>query len=337
MSKVQLKRQAATKQGDRCAISGARLAKDSALVDTDRETPKLQGGVYDDENTRAVDPRAHMARHGTLRERDEALEKLKSMFDDRVQTMKLQFKINNQLLAYERRVDHSNPETAAFLREQLEVVARRLSGVDKTLTKLIRTFPDPLTKIALAVPGVGPITVAAMTVYVDLTKAPNVSSLWQYVGLDRPSHERYVPNIEQQRRRKERGAEWYGGTDAVPTGWGGNKTLRTVLFTTVSAMVKMGDKCAYRLVYDRTKLRLSQSEKVTRSRNTQGKLVEVAWKDTKPSHRHGAAMRAMMKHFLADYWLVGREVIGLPVRPLYVEEKLGHTGVVSPRERGWDW
>jgi len=96
-------------------------------------------------------------------------------------------------------------------------------------------------------------------------------------------------------------------------------------------------KSPYRLVYDRTKQRLAVSEKITTSCNTQGKPVECMWKDTKPCHRHGAALRAVMKHFLADYWFVGREILGLPTRPLYVQEQLGHTGIVQPRERGWSW
>ena len=74
---------------------------------------------------------------------------------------------------------------------------------------------------------------------------------------------------------------------------------------------------------------------MTKTRNNQGQLVEKAWKDTMACHRHGAALRAVMKHFLADYWFVGRELRGLDTRPLYVEEQLGHTGIVRPGERGW--
>jgi hypothetical protein len=92
---------------------------------------------------------------------------------------------------------------------------------------------------------------------------------------------------------------------------------------------------AYREVYDRTKLRLSVSEKVVKTRNTQGHLVESAWKDTKPSHRHGAALRAVMKHILADYWLVGRTLLNLSTVPLYAEAMLGHTHIIDPEARGW--
>ena len=52
-------------------------------------------------------------------------------------------------------------------------------------------------------------------------------------------------------------------------------------------------------------------------------------------HFAGMGVFANMKHFLADWWFVHRAWEGLDTRPLYVEEKLGHTGIVKPEERGW--
>jgi hypothetical protein len=283
-----------------------------ALVDTDRIDPKTNGGTYTDENTRIVDPVAHMERHGTLRVREESLALLKSTFDDRVQTMKLLLKVNNQLLAYQRRVDDRHPEAEAWLEEQLKPIRARLSSIDKALSKLIMEHDDPVSAAALSVPGIGPITVSAITVYVDLEKAATPSSLWAYVGLDKPSHERY-----------EKGKAG-----------GGNKTLRTVLWNTANTLMKMRSS-PYRGVYDRVKERLAISEKLVKTRNTEGKQVEVAWKDTKPSHRHGAALRAIVKHLLVDYWLVGRKLHGLPTTTIYAEAILGHTHIESPQDRGW--
>jgi len=51
--------------------------------------------------------------------------------------------------------------------------------------------------------------------------------------------------------------------------------------------------------------------RVTKSRNTQGKLIECLWSETKPCHRHGAGIRKMIKHFLADFWYVWRNVRGV--------------------------
>jgi hypothetical protein len=55
----------------------------------------------------------------------------------------------------------------------------------------------------------------------------------------------------------------------------------------------MNPKGAYYDVYERTKGRLEVSDKMTSSRTTEGRLVQCKWKETKPSHRHGAAMRVV--------------------------------------------
>lgn len=314
MSKVQIKERIGAHQQNLCALSGQALGIHPSLIDTDRINERFNGGTYTDENTRIVEPRAHMARHGTLREREEWLETLKSLMDDRAQTMKLFNKINNQLLAYRRRTDHAHPETERYLMGSLQPHADHLKAVDRSVTSHLKAGDDPLIDSALGVKSVGPITVAGLLTYVDLEKAGSASALWAYTGLHRASHDRYTK----------------GETS------GGNKTLRTIIWNTANSMTK-NRACPYRDVYDRTKERLSVSEKITKSRNTQGHLIECAWRDTKPGHRHGAALRAVMKHFLADYWFVGREVRGLDTRPLYVQEQLGHTGIISPRDRGWVW
>lgn len=283
MSKRALKNNIAVDQAGICALSNTPLPPDLALVDTDRISPKVDGGIYTADNTRIVLPVAHMERHGTLRNRESSLDELKSLFDDRVQMMKLLLKENNQLLAYERRTDNPHPETLEFLKAHLIPVQRRLAEIDKQISQCVKSYNDPFVKVCLAVPGLGPITVTALTVYIDLNKAATPSALWKYVGIHTSSHERYT--------KGEAG--------------GGNKTLRTVLWNAANVMMKMSDS-PYREVYDRVKIRLSISEKIVKTRNTQGHLVECAWKETKPSHRHGAALRAIIKHLLADYWMVGR-------------------------------
>lgn len=297
-----------------CAITGVLLPSDPALVDVDRILERFQGGTYTPDNMRVLTPRAHMERHGILRERESWLEELKSMMDDRAQTMKVVMKLNNQLLAYQRQVDHKRDSAEKFINDTLDTAQKRLAQIDREVTKHVKASPDPLVKAAMGVVGVGPVTVAGLLTYVDLEKARSASSMWSYIGIDKPSHDRYT--------KGEAG--------------GGNKTLRTMVWNMANSMTK-NRKCPYRAVYEQTKERLAVSEKTVKTRNTQGHLIECAWKDTKPSHRHGAALRAVMKHFLADYWFVGRELAGLDTRPLYVEEKLGHTSIVRPRERGWEW
>jgi hypothetical protein len=292
-------------------LSAEKLGVDTKLFDTDRINPKAQGGIYTEDNTRVLTPRSHMERHGNLRVLTPEIEQLKILIDDREQIKKLLYSLTNRLLAAKRMTDHMDPITKEWIDNQVEVIESQLHLQDKRIDKHIRGLDLPIVRSMRALKGLGTITMAYLLVYIDITKAEHASALWAYVGLDKASHERYT--------KGESG--------------GGNKTLRTVLWTWADSGIR--SKSSYREVYDREKLKLENSMKFTKSRNTQGKLIECMWKDTKPCHRHGAGMRKMIKHFLADLWFVWRKTEGLPTTPLYVEAVLGHTGIIRPEERGW--
>lgn len=312
MSKETLKETIKGIKGDNCSISIMPLPEDYSLYDTHRQEHKKDGGIYTIENTNLAIPVGHMKEHGTYRERSEDMDQLKSMIDDRNQIMKQKNSTNNRLLAFQRETDYPNQRTIDFLTDQLKPIQKELARHDRDIAKQVKTMKNPLADAALSVPSIGPITVAHCLAYIDLEKARHASSLWAYVGLDKPSHARY-----------EKG-----------TAGGGNKTLRTVLYTMADSQIK--GRGPYREVYDNTKARLEQSQKIVKTRNTQGKLVELPWSETKPCHRHGAAIRVIMKHFLADYWMVGRTLAGLPTSALYPEAMLGGTHrTIMPRERGW--
>ena len=314
MNKVALKETIKKKQDGKCKLSGKKLPLKVELFDTHRKNPKRNGGIYTVENTIVSDPVRHMIEHGTLRIRTKELSELKEFIDAREQAIKFRNKVSNQLLAYKRHTDHLHKETIEMLTNQAKEGDKLILLLTKEVTKTIKKLSkiDPFVKSAMGVRAVGPITVAYCLTYIDLEKADHASSLWSYAGLHKASHERYEKGVSG----------------------GGNKTLRCILFNMAESQMKL--KGAYRDVYDRTKARLEKSEKIVISRNTQGKKVEVMWKDTKPSHRHGAGLRAMMKHFLADYWMVGRTLSGLPTSALYPEAILGigHR-TIMPDERGW--
>lgn len=311
MTKTALKTKLRKEQNGMCSVSAKHLAEETKLFDTDRIEPKAKGGTYTDENTRVLEPVAHMKRHFIYRERTPELTQLKVLIDGREQIRKLMNSLNNRLLAAKRETDQMDSITETWIRNQVKEVTKQLGKQDRRIEKYLKGLDVPIAKAALSIKGLGAMTVAYMLVYVDIAKAEYASSLWKYVGFDKPSHERYT--------KGESG--------------GGNKTLRTVLYTMADSMIKT--RAIYRDIYDGEKNKLENSMKFTKSRNTQGKLIECMWKDTKPCHRHGAAIRKMIKHFLADYWFVARILEGLDTPCLYVESKLGHTGIVRPEERGW--
>jgi hypothetical protein len=323
MSKNALKAKIAKKQQGKCAINGKKLPVNLSLIDTDRLNPKAKGGIYTDENTRIVDPVEHMKRHGNLKEREKELDELKKLIDAREQLRKLNNSANNRLLAFQRKTDAIDEITKEFLIGQSENTKSELVKLDRRIEKHLmgtKKLPGmqenwPIIKAASQIVGLGPVTIAYLIVYIDIKKARYASSLWAYVGYDKPSHLRYEKNVPG----------------------GGNKTLRTQLYVTAGNFIKLKDKCLYRKIYDAEKKKLEASDKITISRNTQGRLIECKWSETKPCHRNGAAIRKMLKHFLADLWKVWRTLEGLDTPLLYPESNLGHKGIVQPEERGWSY
>jgi hypothetical protein len=296
-----------------CAIDeDTPLSIDESLMDIHRLVDRANGGIITPDNVEAVDPVNHMKFHGNHRERTGIYLKIKTAIDARRQLMKLLNSSNNRLLAYRRWVDQLDAATVDYLEENSKAVASKLSKHDRMIAKMIENCDVPVAQAALCVRGIGPVTVAYMLAYINIQKAEYVSKMWAYAGLHAPNYDRYKK----------------GETS------GGSKTLRTVLYTMADSQIKT--RGPYREVYDRVKQKLEVSEKLTTSRNTKGQLVtDIAWKDVKPSHRHGTAIRHMMKHFLADWWFVHRTTEGLDTPQAYPLAKLGHKTWIEPHDRGW--
>jgi hypothetical protein len=309
--KADLKNKKRKDQKGKCALSKADLSQDASLNDAHRIKDKAKGGLLSDENTQAVEPVAHMKKHDNYVEREKHFDELKTLIDAHSQVMKFFNSTNNRILAMKRRTDHLDEGTLEWLKSQSKGTKSELVSIENRVREHLKIMDYPIITAALGIRGVGPMTVSYMLAYINIEKANHASSLWKYCGLHCASHERY-----------EKGKSS-----------GGNKTLRTALHRLALSMVKT--RSVYRDVYDAEKKKLAVSRKMVKSRNTEGRLIECMWKDTKPCHRDGAGMRKMIKHFLADWWFVHRELEGLPTTPLYVEEQLGHTGIIRPKERGW--
>lgn len=313
-SKTELKDTHRKRQNGNCDLSEKPLPEKTKLYDIDRKRPKAQGGTCTFSNTRSVLPVQHMKCKGTYRKRPAELCELKTILDARRQILKVEVKVSNQLLAYKRYTDVLDQPTLDLLTTVQKQFETELGKRDRLVTKFLDKIDDELIRAALSVHAVGPITVAHCLVYIDLEKARHASSVWAYAGLDKASHQRYIPGKPS----------------------GGNKTLRTALYSMADSQVK--HRGPYRIMYDRVKTRLKVSDKIVKTRNTEGHWIECPWRETKPGHRHGAGLRAIMKHFLADYWFVGRTLMGLDTSPCYAEAMLGKTHkTIAPEERGWEY
>lgn len=314
MAKEALKEEKAKTQDGIGILSDLELPEETALFDTHRKVLRMDGGGYEDENFIVDLPEPHMKEHGTWRERPEELAELKMLVDDYRQMLKLLLKINNQLLALKRGTDLLSEDTVTFLEEEKERVRIETKERVWRIDRWIKAHKNErLISAMLSPKGVGPITVAELLVDIDITKARYPSSLWAYVGYDKPSIDRYT--------KGQLG--------------GGNKPLRCVLFNLGMCFLKSGSP--YVEIYYPLKKKLESSKKLVRERSKgDGQIKEIMWKDAMPIHRHLGALRVMNKYYLADLWFVWRTIEGLDTSDLYVKEHLGHeSAIIDPKARGW--
>jgi len=298
---------------------GQEAELDLSLMDIHRMVQKNEGGIYELSNCQVLTPEEHQRLHNNYVDRSEEFEELKSLMDARKQAMKAENGANNRMKAYKRNVDRLDENTLQFCAQQAENAKKHRNEIDKKVTKLINGLKEnsELLIQALNIPSVGPVTMANCLVYIDLYKADTVSKLWSYAGLHKPGHQRYQKGQVS----------------------GGNKTLRTALYTFADSVVrsrKNNFPSPYLSVYDSEKAKKEASNLLVWDYNTQGFLVQVPWKDAKPKHRHMHALRMVEKWFLSDLHFVGRTLMGLPVRPVYAEDKLGHINISHPNNRGWN-
>ncbi len=295
-----------------CVVSGKELPKDVSLSDAHLI---VQDKGFSENNISVVDVREHLKIHNIYRHRPENLKNIKNMIRERGQLLSLFNKINNQLLAMKRNEDVLFPIAEELLekyQKDLKSEIRKYNRlVEKAVLEIAKT--DKFVESALGVDGLGSITIANCLAYIDLTKAKHASSLWSYVGFDVPSYERY--------KKGKSG--------------GGNRTLRTALYAFAGSQIKR--RGAYRYVYDNIKARWESSDEYTMTRVIgKSKPIKMKKKDVSNGHRDGVGKRLMIKHFLADYWYVGRTLMGLETSMSYPECVLkGNHRTIMPEERGW--
>ena len=183
--------------------------------------------------------------------------------------------------------------------------------IDKAILRSIKD--EPVYKNFLKdVKGIGPTLAGVLLSEINLEKATTVSKIWQYAGCNpgmvmgkKKSNGEIV--VTGELIRGDRPSAGY----ILPY----NKFLKTKLLGVLAdSFIK--SKSPYTEYYYSMKDRLMQSSKEYK----EGK----PWKDESRMHINMAARRYMVKMFLADYYREARAILGLPVRPPYQEEYLGH-------------
>lgn len=144
--------------------------------------------------------------------------------------------------------------------------------------------------------GIGPTLSAKMVSMIDITKADTVSALWRYAG---------YAVVNGQRERPVKGEKLHY-----------NSRLKVTCYLVGTSMLRSNSP--YRRVYDEARDFYASNRP-----------------DWTKAHCHQASIRKMVKVFLCHLWEQWRELEGLPVRELYVMEKMGHTHKITRAEMGW--
>lgn len=156
---------------------------------------------------------------------------------------------------------------------------------------------DEIIERMTHVKGIGLTLAAKVVCMIDINRCDTVSALWRYCGYG-------VINGERERPTKGEKLHY-------------NKTLKSTLYLVAGSFLKSNSP--YRAFYDSAR-----------------EYYEANHPDWTKLHQHNAALRKMTKAFLAHLWMVWRMVEGLPIRDLYVNEKLAHEHYYTPEEFGWE-
>ena len=128
--------------------------------------------------------------------------------------------------------------------------------------------------------------------YGNCEKFETVAKLWAYTGY-------HVIDGQAVRRTKGQKSNW-------------NTYAKSKCWNIVQSFIR-AKNCYYNKVYLPEKVRAEKNHP-----------------DWTKLHIHNHSQRYTAKMFLAHYWLLSRQSVGLPVRSPYAIEKLGHTTEIMP-------
>lgn len=212
------------------------------------------------------------------------------------------FLIDRYYITQEHRISLSNQifamKKAELKTDVLEYFYGQFHGIELEIKKYLEKDikQHPLWKNYLKdVKGIGPIFASALINNIDIEKAQHASSLWKYCGLGVD-----LETGEADKRKKGQKISW-------------NPFLKKTCYLIGTSFIKSKGK--YRTIYDTSKE--FYQKKFPNEVPVKGtKIVKYT-----KGHIHAMSMRRATKLFLAEMWLVWREMENLPV-----SEPFAHRG-----------
>jgi hypothetical protein len=196
------------------------------------------------------------------------------------------------------------------------------SLLERTIPRAMEIYTDQsvLSRWAKSIYGVGPVLAAGLAAHIDVRRAATAGAVWRFAGLD--------PTCIWAKGQKR---PW-------------NAHLKVLCWKLGQSFWKFHrrPKCVYGQLIASRKLqetarneagafRATAAETLTARRITEPETRKAYEAGLLPKGRiQSRAERYGVKLFLAHYWQVGRESLGLPVPTPYVLTQEGHTHFMGP-------
>ena len=225
-----------------------------------------------------------------------------------VEKLRVQSQVRQSHLLLQGR---SDPET--------DELHRRIVDLEKYIDGRVATLlkAHPAYGWFSLVKGIGKENIAKIVGLVDIEKAQTASALWSFAG--------FAPDkTTGKSMRRTPGEKLHY-----------NSQLRSMCWRVANSLLRAKGK--YYEYY------LSSKERLEDRMISEGRQVVPAIKLPKENgkkvenesyisegHIHNMALRLMIKLFLSHLWLEWRQGAGLPIRPCYAIEKLGHSTLITP-------
>lgn len=191
------------------------------------------------------------------------------------------------------------------------------------LVSILRKIPI-YNKYLADVRGVGPAMAAVLITYLDPHKAPYISSFWKYAGLDvgpdgRGRSKREEHLIDREYTTKD-------GKQATRKSTTYHPWLKMKIINGLGSSF-LRSNSPWRQAFDDYKNRIMSDPNRRKVTVTEWKKMYAAGEDVSnvwaPGRIKNAAIRYMVKMFLAELWVKWRELEGLEVTEPYAVAKLG--------------
>jgi hypothetical protein len=203
----------------------------------------------------------------------------------RLSMQKERIQLGNRLDAINRGVTQIEPAHITYLFSKVKEIEDYLT---ETIAEEVQ-FHEMWDWMS-AVKGIGPGLAASLLAYLDIERAPTVSSLWKYCGQG-------VTDGQRDRPRKGEKLSY-------------NAKAKRVCYLIATSFLRAGSP--YRDEYDVAKAYYTEN------------------RDWRPAHVDMASRRKMIKMFLSHMWVVWRYERELEARKPYAMTVLGHDGMKYP-------